>query len=207
MKLLPKAILCLAAVAAVSLPSPAGQKPTELKMNIAATETSSGMVAAREFKRLVEEGTDGKYVINIYPNEQLASGNQVKGLEMLFKGIIDCDMHSAMTMPSFEPRIQVCFLPWIFRNGYESVDEIIFNGAGGEMIMQLFREKGAVPLALGENGFRHITNNVRELKTPDDFRDLKIRVPPLPLYIDLFKLLGADPVVMNFTELFTSLQQ
>ncbi len=200
-------VLCMAIIAVLSTRSFAGQKPVVLKMNIAATDTSVWMVAAREFKRLVEEGTEGRYVINLYPNDQLAAGNQVKGLEMLFKGIIDVDMHSAMTMPSFEPRIQVCFLPWIFKNGYDSVDEIIFNGAGGEMIKQLFREKGAVPLALAENGFRHITNNVRELKTPEDFKDLKMRVPPLPLYIDLFRLLGADPVIMSYTELFTSLQQ
>ncbi len=205
MKNVCKLVLIALAATLFSVHAYAGQT---LKMAIAQTETSSWMAAGREFKRLVEEGTEGRYTVDLYPNDQLAAGNQVKGLEMLFKGIVECDMHSAMTMPSFDPRIQVCFLPWMFKNGYEDIDKILLNGGpGGEMIKQMFREKGAVPLALGENGFRHITNNVRALKKPEDFKALKIRIPPLPLYIDLFTLLGADPVVMNYSEVFTALQQ
>ena len=75
-----------------------GDKPVELKMNVTTSESSVWMVAANTFKEMVEEGTEGRYVVNIYPNEQLSSGDMVKGCEMLFTGVTDLDIHSAINV-------------------------------------------------------------------------------------------------------------
>lgn len=182
-------------------------KPIELNMNVTTSESSVWQVAANTFKELVEERTEGRYQINIFPNEQLSSGDMVKGCEMLFTGVTDLDIHSVMNMTGFEEKLTVMTMPWLFPNGYDSVDEILLNGEGGEVLMDLIRSKGAEPLALGENGFRQITNNVRPITTPDDLKGLKIRVPANNMYISLFKSLGADPTAMSFSEVFTSLQQ
>ncbi len=182
-------------------------KPIELNMNVTTSESSVWQVAANTFKELVEERTGGRYQINIFPNEQLSSGDMVKGCEMLFTGVTDLDIHSVMNMTGFEEKLTVMTMPWLFPNGYDSVDEILFNGEGGKVLMDLIRSKGAEPLALGENGFRQITNNVRPITAPDDLKGLKIRVPANNMYISLFKSMGADPTSMSFSEVFTSLQQ
>lgn len=182
-------------------------KAVQLNMNVTTSESSVWMVAATEFKQKVEDQTDGRYIINIYPNEQLSSGDMVKGVEMLFSGVTDVDLHSLINMTGFEQKLTVCCMPWLFPNGYDSVDQILFNGDGEDYLFGLIRAKGAEPLALGENGFRQITNNVRPIQTPADLKNLKIRVPAIQMYTDLYKLLGADPTAMSFSEVFTALQQ
>jgi tripartite ATP-independent transporter DctP family solute receptor len=179
----------------------------ELKMNVTTSESSVWMVGAREFKRLVEEKTGGRYTISIFPNEQLSGGDLVKGVEMLFTNVTDVDIHSAINMTSFEPKLTVVTMPWLFPNGYQSVDEIIFNGEGGQRLRELIEKKGAHVIAFGENGFRQVTNNVRPIKGLEDMKQLKIRTPPIAMYLDLFKLFGADPTVMSYSEVFTALQQ
>ena len=168
-------------------------KPVELKMNVTTGESSVWQVAANTFKELVEERTEGRYQINIYPNEQLSSGDMTKGVEMLFTGVTDLDIHSVMNMTGFEEKLSVMTMPWLFPNGYDDVDQYLLNGEGGEILKDLIRGKGAEPLAFGENGFRQITNNVRPISTPDDLKGLKIRIPSNNMYISLFKMLGADP--------------
>jgi len=62
-------------------------------------------------------------------------------------------------------------------------------------------------LAWGENGFRQITNNIRPVRTPEDMKGLRLRVCPTPIYDDIFKQLGADPIHMNWGDAVTGFQQ
>ncbi|MDR3312538.1 MAG: DctP family TRAP transporter solute-binding subunit [Spirochaetaceae bacterium] len=186
-------------------------KAVELKLNVTTVETSSWTEGARRFAALIKERTGGRYTVAIYPNEQLAAGDQTGTLAMFYQdsGIIDIDIHSAMLHNNQIPELTVCFMPWIFSKGNASVDEILFapNAPGGKVIMDYIAKKGPVPLALGENGFRQITNNRRPIAKVEDFRNLKMRVPAVPILTDLFKLLGSDPTAMSFSEVFTALQQ
>lgn len=178
----------------------------DLKLSLTPSESSVWMVAVDYFKEQVEEKTDGRYTISVYPSEQLAGGDLIKGVEMLLTGSTDIALNSVMNTSSFDPRLTVASMPWIFENGYDSVDEYVFNGEGADAIKDIFTELGAVPLAIGDNGFRQITNNVRPITTPEDLDGLKIRTPANSMYIDLFTLFGADPTSMNFSEVYTSLQ-
>ena len=178
----------------------------DLKLSLTPSESSVWMVAVDYFKEQVEEKTDGRYTISVYPSEQLAGGDLIKGVEMLLTGSTDIALNSVMNTSSFDPRLTVASMPWIFENGYDSVDEYVFNGEGADAIKDIFTELGVVPLAIGDNGFRQITNNVRPITTPEDLDGLKIRTPANSMYIDLFTLFGADPTSMNFSEVYTSLQ-
>lgn len=182
-------------------------KPIDLKLSLTASEASIWMVAAEEFKRIVEEETEGRYTVSIFPSEQLAAGDSQKGVEMVVNGTTDLDIHSAIIWTGYDERLSVLSMPWIFQNGYDSVDELFFNGVGGTMTEEIIEAKGVKVLGFGENGFRQITNSVRPITSVADLEGLKIRTPSISLYIDLFKLLGADPTAMNFSEVFTSLQQ
>ena len=199
-----------AVLAAVTFTAAAGTiafaETKDLKLSLTPGETSVWMVAVNSFKDEVEEKTEGRYTISVYPSEQLAGGDLVKGVEMLLTGATDIGLNSVMNTSSFDDRLAVLSMPWLLANGYDDVDAYVLNGEGGQAIKDIFTELGAVPLALGDNGFRQITNNVRPIITPDDLKGLKIRTPANNMYIKLYQLFGADPTSMNFSEVYTALQ-
>lgn len=181
------------------------EKVIDLRMNITTAESGTWMIAARYFADTVAEKTSGKYKVSIYPNEQLSGGNQAKGIEMVQSGATDVDIHSTIIWSAVDQKLTVINMPWLFTN-YEEVDAV-FSAEGGEAIMEIMREAGVVPLAFGESGFRQLTNSKKNVETPADMAGLKIRVPGIAMYIDLYKQLGADPTAMNWAETFTALQQ
>ena len=81
------------------------------------------------------------------------------------------------------------------------------DGEIGQELMKDLEGTGVIGINYWENGFRHLTNNVKEVKSVDDIKGLKIRTLENKLHIDLWKELGANPVPMAFTELFTALEQ
>ena len=199
-------ISALAAVTASTLFAAPAFASTDLKLSLTPGETSIWMVAANSFKEEIEEKTEGRYTVSIYPSEQLAGGDLVKGVEMLLTGSTDIGMNSVMNTSSFDDRLAVLSMPWLLANGYDDVDQYVLNGEGGDAIKDIFTELGAHPLALGDNGFRQITNNVRPITAPEDLDGLKIRTPANNMYIKLYTLFGADPTSMNFGEVYTALQ-
>jgi len=185
--------------------SGSSEEKITLKMSVTGSDSSSWTKGAQYFADLVKERTNGAIEIKVYPNEQLSGGNQGKGVEMLRNGNIDLSFHSNIIYSIMDERFGVISLPWLFTS-YEEVDEKL-SGEGGEAIYKLLDEIGIVGLGIGENGFRQITNSKRPIEKPEDIEGLKIRVPGMKMYISLFKALGADPVAMNFAEVFTALQQ
>lgn len=181
-------------------------KPVNLKMAYTTSETSVWRVACEEFARLVEEGTEGRYTVSIYANEQLASGDMTKGTEMILDGSVDVDLRSIGNFPNYEPKTNVFMMPWMFTDN-DDVDAKLFSGDGLQATRDLIEPLGLKVLGLGENGFRQVTNNKHAIRTVDDMKFLKMRVPPITMWMDTFKMLGADPTVMSFSEVFTALQQ
>ena len=179
--------------------------PTRLKFGIAVAENSTWYKGAQKFGELIQERTKGKYVVDLFPSDQLAAGNIIKGLEMLRMGATDVDMRSTIIYTTVDPKFTVPLMPWLVPS-YEEADKAM-AGEGGKMLFALVREKGIVPLAFGESGFRQVTNNVRPIVTPADIEGLKIRIPTNKMYIAMFNALGADPTSINFGELFAALQQ
>lgn len=176
-----------------------------LKLSIVVAETTTWYTAAVKFAEDVSAATGGAVKIDIYPNEQLSGGNQAKGVEMLMSGSIDMDMRSGMWFNALDERFAVMNLPFLYDSAEKA--EAVASGKGGEKIGEMLEEYGVHLLGMGENGWRQLTNNVREITKPEDLKNLKIRTPGVPVYLDTFTALGANPVSMNWAETFTALQQ
>ncbi len=181
-------------------------KVTELKMSVTTADSSTWTLGAKKFAELVQERSGGKIIIKVFPNEQLSGGNQAKGIEMLISGATDLSLHSNIIYSIIDQKYGVISLPWLLTTEAQ-VDEKLINGPAGDKFKAMLREKGVEGLAYGENGFRQITNSKREIKAPADMAGLKIRIPGIKMYTSLYKALGADPTAMNFSEVFTALQQ
>lgn len=180
-------------------------KVMELKMSTTTADTSTWAMGAKKFAEIVKEKTGGKINITVYPNEQLGGGNQGKGLEMLMSGSADFTYHSNIIYSIMDEKFGVISLPWLIPDT-ETADRVL-GGSGGEAINKLLEEKGIKGLGFGENGMRQITNSKKEITSPDDMKGLKVRIPGIKMYVSLYKALGADPITMNFGEVFTALQQ
>ena len=73
-------------------------------------------------------------------------------------------------------------------------------------IVPAIQEKGYNVIGIWENGFRHITNNVRPVNVPNDLQGLKLRTPKGKWRVKMFKTYGANPTPMAFSEVFAALQ-
>lgn len=146
-------------------------------MNVTLSDSSAWQVAANVFKERVEERTRGRYRVRIYSDEQISNGDVKKGVENLFSGAVDLDLHAVADMQSYEKKLAVVSMPWLFAEGDASVDAILFDGPGKERLFSLIRARGAEPLALGESGFRQLTNDRRSISAPEDLAGLRIQVP------------------------------
>lgn len=183
----------------------AGYEEVSLKLTCNGTDIATDTTVANEFVANVSDATGGNVSITVFPNDQLAGGNQSKGIEMLAQGTTDLAAYSNGVLANLNANIQIANLPFIFDNYEEAA--AAFAGAGGEYIAGLLDEKGVLYMGAFHNGLRQLSNSKREVVTPEDVAGLKIRIPGGDAYVETFKALGADPVAMSWSEVFTALQQ
>ena len=170
------------------------------------TETSTWADGGRKFGELMEKATGGKIKVNIYAADQLTNGNQSEGIQALMNGDpVQISMHSNLIYSAFDPRFNVVSLPFI----YDTVEDADakFDGAAGEKMKEILEEYGLHCMGIAENGFRELTNSVRQVKSVDDMKNLKIRVAGSNLLMECYKRWGADATNMNWSETYTALQQ
>ncbi len=176
-----------------------------LRIGTSASDTSAITQAANWFAEEMSSRTGGLVTVKVYSSDSISGGTQTKGIEMLMDGSADMTFHSNLIYSTLDERLNVISLPWLF-DGYEDVDETL-AGEAGDAIADVLDEYGIKVLGFAQNGFRQITNNVREIKTVADLANLQIRVNNSQMQLNLFKAMGADPLNMNFPEVYTALQQ
>ena len=170
------------------------------------TETSTWAEGGRKFGELVEKATGGKIKVAVYAADQLTGGNQSEGIQALMDGDpVQISMHSNLIYSAFDPRFNVVSLPYLF-DSVENADTVL-DGEAGEMLKDILSEYGLHCMGIAENGFRQLTNSVREVKSVDDMKNLKLRVAGSNLLMECYKRWGADATNMNWSETYTALQQ
>ena len=183
-----------------------GWEETTWNFACSTTETSTCADGGRKFGEMMEKATGGKVKVNIYAADQLTNGNQSEGIQALMNGDpVQISMHSNLIYSAFDPRFNVVSLPFI----YDSVEDADakFDGEAGEKLKEILGEYGLHCMGIAENGFRELTNSVREVKSVDDMKNLKIRVAGSNLLMECYKRWGADATNLNWSETYTALQQ
>jgi TRAP-type transport system periplasmic protein len=160
---------------------------------------------AERFADLVREKTDGQIDIKVFYGGELFRGEQTSEFQLMARGGIDFAWGSTINWSTVVPELNVFSLPFFVGN-YERLDRLVESDVGDELF-ELMEQKGVKPLAWGENGFRQLTNSVRPVATPDDVEGLKVRVVGSPIFVDIYRELGADPVSMNWGDAVTAFSQ
>lgn len=177
-------------------------EPLTLKFGHADSERAVFHTGAVKFKEEVEKRSNGGIAITIYPNAQLGTVREV--FESLQMGTVDFTASVGSVIANFVPGVAVYDLPCLiddYAHAYRTLD-----GSVGQTLEKDLRKNGVVPLGWWQIGFRNITSN-KDIKTVDDIKGLRIRIMSSNIFRDMFLQLGADPVPMDWNELFTALQQ
>ncbi|RJR19121.1 MAG: DctP family TRAP transporter solute-binding subunit [Desulfobacteraceae bacterium] len=193
-------VLSLAAV-----PAGAAEFKKEYKMQLNVGPTFYWGMGAVKFAELAKEKTGGRINIKPYFGSSLLKGHQLKSAQLVATGVIDCALESTINISPVISECNVFSLPF-FINTYENLDKME-NGKTGKAIFDAMEKKGLIGLAWGENGFRQVTNSKRAIRTPEDVKGMRLRVVGSPIFIDIFRQLGADPVDMNWGDAVTAFQQ
>lgn len=160
--------------------------------------------AAQVFKRLVELKSRNRITVKIYPNCQL--GAESEQFQSVSENIIQMTLASGGILGSFVPEYMAFTIPYLF-DSFEILQDTLESPVGKEFNDLMIKKVNVRVLAWGYFGQRHFTNNVRPIKSPSDLKGLKIRVTETPDMIKMIESMGAQPVPINYSELYTSLQQ
>lgn len=201
-----------AAPAATTAPEPASPGGTAVtstekityNFSSSAADGSAWTLGCQKLAELVKERTNGNFIINVHASDALSGGNQAKGIEQCMNGITEMDSHSNVSYTVMDEKYGVISLPFMFANP-EEADPII-QGPGKAIYEKMLAEDNLVLLGIAENGMRQLTTN-KAVNSVADLKGMKIRVPGIQMYMTIFNALGANAVTMNFSELFTALQQ
>ncbi len=154
-----------------------------------------------DFKKEVE--ANGRIQVELFPSGQL--GKIEEAMEMLRSGAIQIYVNSPQYLAKWYPEIQVTSLPYLFDTP-EAADRVLDGPFGTELRAKVEEKTDFVIMGYEEFGFKHVFNRRRPVHTIDELKGLKLRVIASPITIKTFQALGASPVGMAYSEVYSSIQ-
>jgi len=163
-------------------------------------------LAGQEFVRLIQERTNGRLSIALFPNSQL--GGELAQARALSRGSQDLSLVNSGSLAGLDPLLDIHHLPYI-ASDFDAVDKVFYNPDGilQKTIEETLRKHNIEALSFFELEFRAVTNSRRPIQHPEDLAGLKLRMPESAAIKGYFEAAGVQTVTMPFHELFTSLQQ
>jgi len=157
----------------------------------------------REAADTIKQESGGRMDIQLFPNSQL--GGDTDMLSQLRTGAIQMFNLSGLILAIYVPAASLNGIGFAFKD-YETVWQAM-DGKLGAFVRAEIAKRGIVAFEhIVDNGFRQITSSTRPIRTPDDLKGFKIRVPVSPLWTSMFTALAAAPASINFSEVYSALQ-
>lgn len=178
------------------------ENPLVLTLAHGLSESHTVHIAMTEFAEKVEEGTNGRIKVEIYPNGQLGSENE--NMEQLMAGVISMTKISAPGLATYNEAYHTFGLPYIFDD-----TEDFYHKMDSQEMRDFFlstEEDGFVTITYYTSGARSFYTKDTPIRTPDDLKGLKIRVQDMQSQTDMLEALGGTPVAMAYGDVYTSLQ-
>lgn len=151
----------------------------------------------------IEERTDGRYTMEVYPASSLGKEEDIN--EGLGLGTVDIIYTGTQFAGRSYGPIGMAGASYMFRD-FDHWQAFADSDLFQEIAQGYQNQTGNVPLALNYYGERHVTSN-KPINEPADMQGLKIRVPNAPMYMMMPRALGANPTPIAFDEVYLALQQ
>lgn len=196
-------LLGLAAIVAASFVTQSAHSATELTFGHCTTVDDPYHIGAVKFSELVAGYTNNNVKIRIVPGCQLATGDR-EFIEAVKLGTVDLTVTASAPIVGFDPKFMLFDLPFLFRDNAHA--HTVLDGPIGEKVSASLESQGIKVVAWMESGFRNMITSKKDVVTPDDMKGVKFRVMENPVYVSMFKNLGATGVPIPAPEVYTSLQ-
>lgn len=180
---------------------PASAEKIRIAGNFAVDHSSS--LAMERFKKTVEELTGGDLTADVFPAMQL--GGAQENVDQVRSGAVLMTWIGMAYLSRTVPELEAVSLPFVFPDRQTAFR--VIDGTVGDLLNDKLSAKGFISLGYMELGSRNVTNNVRPIKSVEDFQGLKIRLQPNETHLATFRAIGANPVSMGIKEVYSALQQ
>jgi TRAP-type transport system periplasmic protein len=177
-------------------------KPRLIRFGYGLNEASNQGRAAKMFAEEVEKRSGGKMKVRAVGAAAL--GSDVQQQQALIGGAQEMMVGSTATLVGIVKEMALWDTPFLFGTTAEA--DAVLDGPVGQKVIAKMPDKGLVGLTYWENGFRNLTNSKRPVTKLEDLEGIKLRVMQNNMYLESFKLLGANAQPMAFSELFGALE-
>ncbi|WP_213957060.1 MULTISPECIES: TRAP transporter substrate-binding protein [unclassified Variovorax] len=175
----------------------------KLKYGTAFPADHPGTLRIKEAAEAISKDTGGKVDLQVYPTSQL--GSEPDMISQTRAGAIDIMSTAGTNLQTLVPTAGINGVAFAFKD-YDAVWAAMDGDLGAYVRSALAKVNLYAFDKCLDNGYRNITSASKAIATPADLKGFKIRVPGIPLWISMFKALGASPTAIPFGELYSSLQ-
>ena len=190
------------AVIAALLPAAAAAQPVTIRLGHVGFPGSLFDIVGNKFAQDVNQALKGRVEVRVFHSSQLGSDEQmIKGIRV---GAPEMQIPSTV-MSTVDQRYGVFEMPYLIVNRAH-IKKAVESKAVQKALFEPLPGRGIRVLGVWENGFRHITNNVRPIVRPEDLKGIKLRVPGGVWRVKMFQAYGANPSPMPFAEVYSALQ-
>jgi tripartite ATP-independent transporter DctP family solute receptor len=159
---------------------------------------------AAEMAAAINAESKGRIDFQVYPNNQL--GNDTDMLSQVRSGALDFFTLSPLILGTLVPAAQISGVGFAFKD-YSQVWSAMDGELGAHVRKQIAASSTLFAFdKIWDNGYRQITTSTKPIANPDDLKGLKIRIPPSPFWVSMFKAFEASPLTINFAEVYSALQ-
>jgi tripartite ATP-independent transporter DctP family solute receptor len=175
---------------------------TEIKIASAYDEESIVVKVARKFKEIIERRTEGVVKVNVLPGGSVGNSEAIN--EAVTLQAIQMAATDAMLIYMYTPEYFFCEAPYIMKDSDHYFR--FWNSALGDKMRQKVLDKGKIQIFKPfYRGSRIFMSKKVPIRSPEDFKGLKLRIPVIDTWVTLFKQLGAEPVPIPLNDLYMSL--
>lgn len=161
------------------------------------------MVAVQEFSKKLEKATNGKYAIEVFPNELL--GSQKETIEMVQNGSLEFSMVAGSLLENWSPDFAVFNLPYVFKD-YKHLQRVVKDKKVVGNLFKSIEPQGITVLCAMYSGTRNVYTKNKEVRTPADLKGLKIRVMQSDTMVKMLNYMGGTGTPMGQAEVYTVIQ-
>jgi tripartite ATP-independent transporter DctP family solute receptor len=200
-----RAVLATALIAGFLLAgcSRTEERPRVLKFALTNAPDSFITSVVNEFAKIVNENAEANMEVQVFPASQL--GDQRDYIEGLQMGSLEMALIAIGALEGFEPRFIMYSLPFLFEST-EHFHRFYQSNVSQQLVDDFRNDQGIRHIGIVDSGHRWVWTPDIEIRNFADFQRLNVRVPSVPIYINMFRALGANPIPMPLGDVYTGAQ-
>ncbi|QDI92303.1 DctP family TRAP transporter solute-binding subunit [Salicibibacter halophilus] len=175
-----------------------------IRASHAVAQDQSTHLALEQFKETIEDESDERIRVDIYPAGQLYASER-SSIEAVQQGNVEMTVTASAPLAGFDSSFLAIDLPFLFDSHEEAYEAL--DGEFGQTLLERLPDIGLQGLTFAETGMRHLQNNEGPIESPEDMQPLNIRAMENEVHLEMFRAMGANSQPYPFGELYSALQQ